>query len=379
MAWRMDSWRTVTLAEVVTLQRGHDLPSQDREEGQVPIIGSFGITGTHDEAKYQGPGVAIGRSGASIGVATYCKSDYWPLNTCLFVKNFRGNYPRWVYYLLDSIDFTAYNSGSAQPSLNRNYLANIRIALPPLPEQRAIAEVLGALDDKIESNRRKVEILSALEEAQFAKRFSEQPLTLVLADIAEIVDCLHTKKPAKQAQGRTLLQLGNILDDGTLDTTNLHPVSDEDYARWTVNMEATAGDLVITNVGRVGVVARIPNNFRCALGRNMTGVRASQPMDAPFIYRALLDPRTRRGIDLLVDSGTIMDALNVHAIRRIAMPAASRAERSQFADEINSLIALTDTCMSEARSLSKLRNALLPALLSGRIRVPAAAELVEAS
>lgn len=150
----MSSWDDTTLAEVVTLQRGHDLPTTSRGTGTVPVIGSFGITGYHDVAKYSGPGVAIGRSGASIGVATYCRDDYWPLNTCLFVKDFKGNAPRWVYYLLDSIDFSGYNSGSAQPSLNRNYLAHIPVGLPPFDEQQGIAAVLGAVDDKIESNRR---------------------------------------------------------------------------------------------------------------------------------------------------------------------------------------------------------------------------------
>lgn len=123
----MHDYETVVLSEVVTLQRGHDLPSQRRNLGSVPILGSFGVTGWHDTAKYSGPGVAIGRSGASIGVATFVEGPYWPLNTTLFVKDFKGNDPRWVYFLLDAIDFSSYNSGSAQPSLNRNYLADIQV------------------------------------------------------------------------------------------------------------------------------------------------------------------------------------------------------------------------------------------------------------
>lgn len=96
--------------------------------------------------------MAIGRSGASIGVATYVKEPYWPLNTCLFVTDFKGNDPRWVYWMLKGIDFVGFNSGSAQPSLNRNYLAGIPVYVPPRDVQAAIAEVLGALDDKIAAN-----------------------------------------------------------------------------------------------------------------------------------------------------------------------------------------------------------------------------------
>ncbi|MFN8118327.1 MAG: restriction endonuclease subunit S [Micropruina glycogenica] len=147
-------WPVRPLSEIVELQRGHDLPSSQRVLGNVPIIGSFGVTGFHDRSLYAGPGVAIGRSGASIGAATFVDLDFWPLNTCLFVRDFKGNDPRWVYRMLDQIDFAGFNSGSAQPSLNRNFLRSIPVRVPSLEEQRAIAEVLGALDDKIAANER---------------------------------------------------------------------------------------------------------------------------------------------------------------------------------------------------------------------------------
>src|SRR5438128_782479 len=114
-------WQLVPLGAFVSLQRGHDLPEPIRRPGFIPVLGSFGVTGSHDQAKVQGPGVTIGRSGASFGVVTYTPVDYWPLNTVLYVTSFHGNDPRFAYYLLKSIDFTRFNSGSAQPSLNRNY------------------------------------------------------------------------------------------------------------------------------------------------------------------------------------------------------------------------------------------------------------------
>jgi type I restriction enzyme S subunit len=141
-----DEWKSVTLVDVIQLQRGHDLPTPQRRHGTVPILGSFGVTGWHDTARDSAPGVSIGRSGASIGTATYINEDYWPLNTVLYVTDFRGNDPRWVYYLLDWIDFSGHNSGSAQPSLNRNYLAKIPVSLPSVREQRAIADVLSTIE-----------------------------------------------------------------------------------------------------------------------------------------------------------------------------------------------------------------------------------------
>ena len=114
----------MTLGDFVTLQRGHDLPEQDRLPGNVPILGSFGVTGWHDKAKAKGPGVTVGRSGASFGVVNYSAVDFWPLNTALYVIDFHGNDERFAYYLLKNLDFSGHNSGSAQPSLNRNFISS---------------------------------------------------------------------------------------------------------------------------------------------------------------------------------------------------------------------------------------------------------------
>jgi type I restriction enzyme S subunit len=134
-------------------------------------MGSFGITGWHDKAAATGPGVTIGRSGASIGSVSFIDQDYWPLNTCLYVKDFHGNNPRFAYYLLQTLDLAHFNSGSAQPSLNRNYIHPLPLSFPGRPKQDAIVAVLGALDDKIELNRRMNETMEAIARAIFRDWF----------------------------------------------------------------------------------------------------------------------------------------------------------------------------------------------------------------
>lgn len=117
----MNEWQEVTLGDVLTLQRGFDLPVQDRKGGVFPVIASTGEVGRHQEAKVKAPGVVIGRSG-SIGGGQYLENDFWPLNTTLWIKEFKGNNERYCYYLLKTIDFQQYNSGSGVPTLNRNHV-----------------------------------------------------------------------------------------------------------------------------------------------------------------------------------------------------------------------------------------------------------------
>jgi type I restriction enzyme S subunit len=164
-------WRDTILGEVVRLQRGHDLPDKELTPGLVPVMGSFGVTGWHNEARAKGPGVTIGRSGASIGVVSFIREAYGPLNTCLYVTDFQGNDPKFCYYWLRTLDLANYNSGSAQPSLNRNYIYGMPVRVPRAAEQRAIAHILGTLDDKIELNRRVNETLEAMARALFKSWF----------------------------------------------------------------------------------------------------------------------------------------------------------------------------------------------------------------
>ena len=143
------SWETTTLGKVATLQRGYDLPHRLRKPGRIPIITSSGIGDTHSTAMIAGPGVVTGRYG-TIGKVFYIDRDFWPLNTTLYVRDFHGNDPLFVSYLLRTIDFHSHSGKSGVPGVNRNDLHQLTVEVPPTKtEQVAIAEVLSDLDSLI--------------------------------------------------------------------------------------------------------------------------------------------------------------------------------------------------------------------------------------
>ena len=164
-------WRDLSLGEFVRLQRGHDLTASEQQAGNVPVMGSAGPNGTHSEALAKGPGVVIGRSGSSIGRVHYSPVDFWPHNTCLYVTDFLGNHPRFAYYLLQTLDLASYNSGSAQPSLNRNYVYGLRLQVPEPDEQAQIAAVLQSVDDRIDLLRQTNATLESIAQALFKSWF----------------------------------------------------------------------------------------------------------------------------------------------------------------------------------------------------------------
>lgn len=246
----------------------------------------------------------------------------------------------------------------------------MKVLLPPLKEQRRIAGVLGALDDLIETNQRLVDRLVGLANAVFMDRFGSRSLGLTVGQIGAVVDCLHSKKPDRVDHGRLYLQLNNILDNGILSTSSTYLIADADYATWTRNLETSAWDCVITNVGRVGAVARIPNGVSAALGRNMTAIRPADPdVDGAFLLAALFSPPVRREIDFKTDSGTILSALNVRSIAGLRLPSADEDERREYHQLAAPLLLQADALMAENQTLHRTRDELLPLLLSGRVSV----------
>ncbi len=139
---RVTDWSYPTLGVLVEMQRGHDLPSDERIQGDVPIVSSGGISDFHNTPAARGPGVVTGRYG-TIGEVYFIEGDYWPLNTTLYVRDFRGNDPYYVAMLLESLPLEAESEKSAVGGINRNVIGKLRVPKPPLAEQTAMARRLS--------------------------------------------------------------------------------------------------------------------------------------------------------------------------------------------------------------------------------------------
>lgn len=320
-------------------------------------------------------------------------------------------YPRYLYMFLRSSMFRAQveslRTGSAQPQLPIRDINRVEIPIPPFKEQQAIANILGTLDDKIELNRRMNRTLEAMAQSIFKSWFENfdpvraksegrdpglpKPLADLFPDsfedselgeipkrwcvasigeVVEVIDCLHSKKPDRQKEGLPLLQLSNIRDDGLIDMQDMYFIDEADYRTWISRMEASHGDCVITNVGRVGAVAQMPVGKKAALGRNMTGLRCKAPFSFPtFLIECLLSQAMRDEIVLNMDTGTILDALNVRNIPKLRFARSPDTILQCYEEVARSLRARMEQSLFESRTLAALRDTLLPELISGEVRV----------
>lgn len=186
------------LGDILELQRGYDLPHSEMEEGNVPVAGSSGIIGYHSISKIDPPCITIGRSG-SVGKLFFYNEAIWPHNTSLYIKSFKNNNEKYIFYLLKTVDFERLCDSSVVPSLNRNFVYPIKVPFyDNIADQQKIAAVLSSLDDKIALNNR---INAKLE--KMAKRLYEHwfvQFDFPVSCHSELVSESHSEEMLNQVQ-----------------------------------------------------------------------------------------------------------------------------------------------------------------------------------
>ena len=158
-------WRCDKFKEFAVLQRGSDLTDNDVVPGIYPVVKSNGVSISHNQYFVEPPGVVTGRSG-TIGKAFYIEEKFWAHNTTLYVKDFKGNVPKYIYYLILSMDFSRYYAGTTVPTLNRNDIHKLKVAIPEtFEEQQQIAMLLDESHNIINKKKSKIAVLERLKKS----------------------------------------------------------------------------------------------------------------------------------------------------------------------------------------------------------------------
>ncbi|CUJ89765.1 EcoKI restriction-modification system protein HsdS [Ruegeria denitrificans] len=166
-----EGWVPETIGDLFTLQRGFDLPKKNRADGPYPVLAAGGHHGTHKEFKVKGPGVTTGRSGV-IGEVFLVLEDFWPLNTSLWVKEFKKCSPFFAYFFLQTLDLKALNSGSAVPSLNRNNVHNLAVGTPPFEVISSFDNLVSPMFERIQTATNENQTLATLRDTLLPRLMS---------------------------------------------------------------------------------------------------------------------------------------------------------------------------------------------------------------
>jgi type I restriction enzyme S subunit len=358
----MSEWKECKLGDVITLQRGHDLPKSKMMDGMIPVAGSNGIIGYHNEATTNAPGITIGRSG-NLGNAYFYKVNFWAHNTTLYVKDFKGNDELFIYYFLKTFDFKQFNVGSAVPTLNRNHIHPLDVIIPPLPEQRAIASVLSSLDDKIDLLHRQNKTLEAMAETLFRQWFVEG------ADegweegkIPDEFDFTMGLSPPGESYNEE--GIGIPMYQGNADFEFRFPkrrVFTTDPKRF-----AEQFDTLISVRAPVG--AQNMADERCCIGRGVATFRYKRNNDY-YTYTYFKMKSLMKEIEQFNQTGTVFGSINKADFGDLTIVIPSVEFVDAFQKDIKPIDDKVIANCMQIRTLEKLRDTLLPKLMGGEVGV----------
>ena len=362
----MAEWKNVELGEVVTLKRGYDLPQQKRIAGSVPIFSSSGISGYHNTAMVKGPGVVTGRYG-TIGQVFFAGQDFWPLNTTLYVEDFHGNDPEFIYYFLKTLDWNSFTSASAVPGINRNTVHKAPVTVPDLVTQQKIASVLKCLDDKIILNNKINDNL----EQQMRMLYKNWFIDLVpfggivpgnwrqesIYSLAEIIygAPFSSKQFNTEGIGKPIIRIRDLKNQQfETYTTEVHP---KGYL-------LQPGDIVVGMDGEFRPY--IWGNKEAWLNQRICVFKNKRPQGKAFLYYTI-EPLLYAVEQTQVATTVIHIGKKDFDAFKIMLPDEDVLNR--FDDLTSPMIDQIVSNIYENKKLEELRDALLPKLMSGEFDV----------
>lgn len=368
----MSEWKECKLEDVAVFQRGHDLPKAQMNYGNIPVAGSNGIIGYHDSATTKGPGLTIGRSG-NIGTPRFYISDFWAHNTVLYVKDFKGNDEKFVFYFMHTFDFAGFNAGSAVPTLNRNHIHEIRVMIPPLPEQRSIASVLSCLDDKIDLLHRQNKTLEAMAETLFRQWFVEEAdedwEEVELEYVAErITDGAHHSPPTVDT-GMPMASVKDMHDWG-IDYTTCRRISDNYYEKLVKDdCRPLKNDILIAKDGSyLKHIFVVPENMDVVILSSIAIIRPNGKYH-PLLLSILLKMDSTKELLKNIVTGAVIPRIVLKDFRKFKILLPPVTIQNKALTVIEPIIKKCWKNMSNILTLEKLRDTLLPKLMNGEVRV----------
>lgn len=373
----MSQWIKTKLGEIVILNYGKALKAQDRNAGSIPVYSSGGLTGWHNKALINEQGIIIGRKG-TVGKAYLTYGPFWCIDTAYYILPNPSKYDFvFLFYLLKTLGLEELNEDSAVPGLNRDTAYSQEILLPSLPEQKAIASVLSSLDDKIDLLHHQNKTLESMAETLFRQWFD--------------VDSND------EWQEKNVLDIFTLVGGGTPKTSVAEYWTDE--IPW-----ISGGDISAAHQGYLYSteksisLAGLQNSSAKLLPKNSTVISARGTVGKyALLARDMAFSQSNYGIvskigsypffiyllvgfivdDLLTAAyGSVFDTITTRTFESVNLKFPSLNSIEKFNEEISPIFSKKETNTQQIKTLEKLRDTLLPKLMSGEVRVQYAEEAI---
>ena len=369
------SFEEIRIGDVLTLQRGFDITKAEQSEGLIPIVSSSGTSSHHNQWKVEGPGIVIGRKG-TLGTTHYLRCNFWPHDTTLWVKDFKGNDPKFLYYFLQTLHFENFDTGSSNPTLNRNHLHKITVLFPRKPTtQKKIAAILSTYDDLIANNQRRITLLERMAEDIYREWFVRLrfpghenvkiekgiPQGWKSSTLGEIAEFTMGQSPSSEFFNSA----GNGLPfHQGVGSYGLRYPEHETFCS-VPGRTAKLGDILFSvraPVGRINIADRA-----LIIGRGLAAIRHKIGLNVYLLY--LL--KVTFASEDIIGNGSIFNSAGKDELARHPVFEPSLALLDKFEKLVHPSDLQVTALYKANASLKTTRDSLLPRLISGKLSVDA--------
>lgn len=376
-------WKEVRLGDILNFRRGHDLPHSTMKPGNIPVAGSNGVIGYHDTATPIKPILTIGRSG-NVG-KPYFYEEAWAHNTTLYVDDFKGNDPKFLYYLCQTMPFANFGGGSAVPTLNRNHIHPLETKIPvKVEDQRRIASVLSSLDRKIELNNKINDDLEEMAQAIFKNwfvdfepfkdgKFVDSELGMIpegwkVGTLGEFCKCLLGGTPSRSKEEYWNGEV-NWINSGEINKFRILEASEKitelGLAKSATKLLPKKTTVLAITGATLGQVSLLEIDT-CA-NQSVIGVLENTEVPYEYIY-----PFIKDRIEMLIQhqTGGAQQHINKDNVESLIFLLPTINVLEDYISLVSPMYKRIESQCFENLYLSLLRDTLLPRLMSGELEVP---------
>jgi type I restriction enzyme, S subunit len=356
----MEDWKEKYFNDFIKLNRGFDLPNSKLISGQYPVVTSTEIKSFHKEFKVEGPGVVTGRSG-SLGTVQYIEGNYWPHNTTLYVKDFKGNHRKFVYFFLQTMHLENFNAGAGVPSLNQNHLHKQKIIIPHYRIQKQIAEILSTYDELIEINQQRIKLLEEVGRELYKEWFVRmrfpgyEEAKFVKGKPKGFGDIIYFKDFVK-------LNRGFDLPEEKIKEGQYPVVASTSIKAYHNQFKVKAPIITTGRSGSLGTVLFVnEDGWPLNTSLYVKDFKGNEPL---YVYYTL------KAIDFeSFNSGAGVPTLNQNHLHKLKMWIAGKELQKMFKEFTEPFFNQVEILNQQNTQLRQIRDRLLPRLISGKLEV----------
>lgn len=378
-----EGWLNTNLGAIIELKYGKSLPAKSRDGGDYPVYGSNGIVGSHSIPLVNEKGIIVGRKG-SYGEVQISNEPFYPIDTTYFVDEVFNQPLKYWFYQLKRLPLTELNRSTAIPGLNRDDAYSQEIQLPPLAEQKVIADKLDTLLAQVETTKARLDRIpqilktfrqSVLAAAVSGKLTEQWRLTnslefkwdeRLLSDVASyIVDCPHST-PKWSESGKYCVRT-TAFNPFYLDMSDQGYVNDEVFDYRIKRLKPEPHDILYSREGTVGIACQIPEGVELCLGQRMVLIRAGEGINPKFLT-SVLNSDLILTIVRQLTIGSTAPRVNMKDIKSYSIPVPSVKEQTEIARRVEELFAFADRIEQKANAALERVNNLTQSILAKAFR-----------